>query len=471
MRCSISPSRSEPKLLRPWRVEKRRLGAAVVGVLVALSAAPAAGQGFVGETRCANPTCHGAALPSAPLDDSKGCKEKYAGTDWRPWKSARTQWLNRNIDRHSRAFATLTTDDGKRIAGYMGIDATTSDKCLVCHAPPAPLAAGSKHQKQDGVSCEQCHGPAEAWLEPHKATDWPQKRAQYASLGFYDNRDFHARAEKCASCHVEIDHEIIAGGHPPLQFEMVAYAQVMKHWDDCKEHPTANPDPTLWSIGQIVGLRHAAAAIARRAGGSNYQSLGEFEHFKGQNCYQCHHKLVEDATRQAQGHVDMADIVLGTLYPDSQAELAARWKGVLAATQSGAAQAEQRAGDLRAWLEPFPARLEDKPIDQATAKRMLCRMVAGGPDVARLRRFAASRPPNSNVLRLQEVGLPWWYTTGTREQIALGLQALCPPAVGNQKCATITPDLRKLVAASNRAESDPADFAAALAAIKAKLCT
>ncbi len=436
-----------------------------------LAAARAGAAGFVGETRCANPTCHGAALPAQPLDPSKGCAEQYAGTDWRPWKSARTQWLNQNIDRHSRAYRTLTTEDAKRIAAAMGIEATTSEKCLVCHAPPAPLAANSKHQARDGVSCEHCHGPAEAWLEVHKATDWPQQRAQYAARGFRDNTDFRLRAETCAACHVEIDHEIVAAGHPPLQFEMVAYAQVMKHWDDCDEHSGPNPDPTLWAIGQIVGLRHAAAAIARRAGGSNYQSLGVFDHFKDQNCYQCHHKLVEDAVRQAQGHVDMTDIVFATLLPEAQGELAARWKGVSAAAQSSAPQAEQRANDLRTWLEPFPARVAGRPVDQAAAKRMLCRMVAGGPTVGRTRRFAATRPPNSNVLRLQEIALPWWYTTGTREQIALGLQALCPPAVGAQKCSAITPDLRALVAAANRTDSDPGDFAAALGAIRAKLCS
>ena len=395
--------------------------------------------------------------------------EKYAGTDWRPWKSARTQWLNRNIDRHSRAYQTLTSEDSKRIAGYMGIEATSSPKCLVCHAPPAPLAAGSKHQAKDGVTCEHCHGPAEAWLDVHKATDWPQKRAQYAARGFYNNNDLRLRAEKCATCHVEIDHEIIAGGHPPLQFEMVAYAQVMKHWDDCDEWPPAGADPTLWAIGQIVGLRHAAAAIARRAAGENYQSLSQFPHFKDQNCYTCHHKLVDDATRQAQGHVDMTDVVLGAVDPGAQGQLAARWKELLGAVSSNAAAAAQKAGDLSAWLEPLEGKVAGRAPDQL-AKAMLCRLVAGGPNVGRVRRFAFSRPPSGNVLRLQEIDLPWWYTTGTREQIALGLQALCPPAFSPQQCASIIPDLRNLVAAANRADSDPADFAAALGSIRGKLC-
>ena len=88
--------------------------AAAVFLLSLLPTAAAHGQGMVGETRCGNPTCHGASLPSAPADDPT----------WKPWKSARTQWLNSNIDRHSRAYRTLTSEDSKRIAAYMGIEAT-----------------------------------------------------------------------------------------------------------------------------------------------------------------------------------------------------------------------------------------------------------------------------------------------------------------------------------------------------------
>jgi hypothetical protein len=216
---------------------------------------------------------------------------------WKPWTSARTQWLNSNIDHHSRAYRTLETAASKAIGGYMGIQPTASDKCLRCHAPDARNSQGSTHKASDGVTCEHCHGPAEQWLKPHVEKDWRDKQAQFTQLGFYDNADYRLRAQKCASCHVEIDHEIIAAGHPPLQFDMVAYAQIMKHWDDQVDRPPASfsVDPTLWSVGQLTGLRHAAAMIARRAANENYQSIGKFSHFEEKECYQCHHKLVDDA--------------------------------------------------------------------------------------------------------------------------------------------------------------------------------
>ena len=51
-------------------------------------------------------------------------------TNWKPWKSARTQWLNRNLDRHSRAYATLETGDAKTKAftvTQQGREITTRD--------------------------------------------------------------------------------------------------------------------------------------------------------------------------------------------------------------------------------------------------------------------------------------------------------------------------------------------------------
>ena len=436
--------------------------AVLVVALLLLTARLVAAEGFVGESRCANPTCHGASLPASPGEDPH----------WRPWQSARTQWLNFNVDRHSRAYRTLTNEDSKRIAGSMGIEATKSEKCLRCHAPDAPLAAGSKHQPRDGVSCEHCHGPAEAWLEPHKARDWPQQRTQFVARGLYDNNDFRLRAEKCASCHVEIDHEIVAGGHPPLQFEMVAYALVMKHWDDQDELSPGSfsVDPSLWAIGQLVGLRHAAQAVAHRAGGANYQSLDSFSHFQEQNCYQCHHKLVDDALRQTQGHVEMADAALAALAPDARGPLTAQWNALRSAVPASAAGAEAQAKQLETLANQLAERLDAQRASQAQAKAMLCTLLKGGPTVGQLRKFSFARPERSNVLRVTEIGLPWWYTTGAREQIALGFQALCGPAFGDARCAAALPQLKTLVAAANRADSDPAQFLAALQSIRSGLC-
>ena len=420
--------------------------------------------GFVGDGKCGNPKCHGAGLPSSP--DAK--------KNWKPWMSARTQWLNSHIDHHSRAYHTLETPASKAIGGYMGIQPTASDKCLRCHAPDARNAPGSMHQRSDGITCEHCHGPAEQWLKPHVEKDWREKQGQYAQLGFYDNLDFRLRAQKCASCHVEIDHEIIAGGHPPLQFEMVAYAQIMKHWDDQRRLPANaySVDPTLWSLGQVVGLRRVMEMIEHRAGNSNYQALGKFTHFEAKECYQCHHKLVEDTVRQGQGHYAMVDAVMAIVFPERRDELATLWGEVAASAQSNAEQAEQKAGRLDNWLAPYEAAIVQRGIDREMTRKILNRITASGDKLKSIRRFSYNRPETANVVRVDGIGLPWWYTAGAPEQSILAIESLCEPAFPG-KCGGgpggIQDDLRKLLTAVDRFDYRPDQFAQILGAINKRL--
>jgi hypothetical protein len=437
----------------------RKMASLVVALLLAVTNR-AEGAGFVGEGKCGNPTCHGAALPASQAD-LKG---------WAPWKSARTQWLNSNIDRHSRAYKTLQNDKSRQIAGYMHISATESIKCRVCHAPAAEKGAGSNYEVSEGVTCEHCHGPAEAWIKVHTEKNWKEKRSQYTSQGFYNNNDFRLRAQKCASCHVKIDHEIVAGGHPPLQFEMVAYAQVMKHWDDSDEKPAAwfDADPTIWAIGQVVGLREAVEAISDRAGASSYQGLGNFSHFKDSNCYQCHHKLVEDALRQASGHYEMVDVLLSTVLGD-KGTLDSKWSSLKAGVESSADAAQQRANDLRGWLAGIEDRLMQRGINQAETRSLLKRVTVAGQGFQPAPHFVYSRPPKSNVLKVDGVEHPWWYMTGPPEQAVLAVLALCPPGFGGAQCKSINPDIDNLVQAADRIDFNQAKFRAALSSIGAKL--
>jgi len=49
-----------------------------------------------------------------------------------------------------------------------------------------------------------------------------------------------------------------------------------------------------------------------------------------------HHKLVDDALRQAQGHYAMVDALFATIAPDRQNELAGLWNGVVSAVATAA---------------------------------------------------------------------------------------------------------------------------------------
>src|SRR5260370_10954947 len=99
---------------------------------------------------------------------------------------------------------------------------------------PAPQQRGRAVESSEGVSCENCHGPASAWLGPHTTRTWAQEKS--VALGMHDTRNVMHRTEKCLECHLGtknkfVDHEMIAAGHPDLYFELDSFsAGVPRHW-------------------------------------------------------------------------------------------------------------------------------------------------------------------------------------------------------------------------------------------------
>jgi len=167
-----------------------------------------------------------------------------------------------------------------------------SEKCLVCHSlyVPSELRA-TTFQPDDGVSCENCHGPAVGWLGPHTTESWQHYSAtEKSKYGMYDTRDLDKRSEKCMSCHVgtadkQVDHEMIAAGHPDLTFELDSFSAAMpRHW---KVRSEDNPwiGVQSWAIGQAVQLRESLNRLSRRASSANWPEYAELE------CFACHHSL------------------------------------------------------------------------------------------------------------------------------------------------------------------------------------
>src|SRR5690606_13254844 len=88
----------------------------------------------------------------------------------------------------------------------------------------------------EGVSCEACHGPASGWLQEHLREDWSSGNSMR------DNHDYVARLEGCVRCHVgsrradgvirDVNHDLIAAGHPALRFEpWAALRRLPRHGD------------------------------------------------------------------------------------------------------------------------------------------------------------------------------------------------------------------------------------------------
>jgi hypothetical protein len=251
---------------------------------------------------------------------------------------------------------------------------------------------------------------------------------------------------------------------------MVAYASVMRHWDVRRGRPADafSVDPTLWSVGQVVGLRRAAEAIARRAGKTSYQGLAEFPHFAERNCYECHHKLVADGMRQAEGHYAMVDTIFAAVFPADHDRLQASWKALGSAVTTSATDTEVKAHELAVWLAPFEAGIVERGVGREPSARILRQLLAMGASI-RPRTFDAhppKGPPGSlNVVTIENIDLPWWYATGPAQQVALALQTLCGPVFGRSACSAVQDELVEITTAASPFAFDRKSFVSSLSAI------
>jgi hypothetical protein len=240
---------------------------------------------YTGPGSCASPSCHGGVAPRS--DNSV-------------WQNEYSTWVVK--DKHSQAFTALSLPVAVRMAKILGLpNAFSAPKCLACHALDVPEAERARtFDASDGVSCENCHGPASNWLGPHTTKGWTHQ--QSVDAGMYDTRDVVHRSEKCLTCHLGtaqkyVDHEMIAAGHPDLYFELASFQAVMpKHWQEKKDDPWA--DVRALAIGQAVQLREQLRRVVRYAQGPNVSEYSVMD------CFACHHSLTsaQDSWRQELGY-------------------------------------------------------------------------------------------------------------------------------------------------------------------------
>lgn len=256
---------------------------------------------YIGPGSCAATSCHGSVKPIA---GSRILQTEYS------------TWILK--DKHSRAYQALTVDVGERMARILklGAKAEESPKCLVCHALyTTPEQRGRKFEIAEGVSCENCHGPASGWLGPHTTTGWAHEKS--VELGMHETRNVIHRTEKCLECHLGtkdkfVDHEMIAAGHPDLYFELDSFSAVMpRHWKQPLESEPGKPmeDPAWvgvrdWSAGQAVQLRAAMERLTWRAKGERYDKKDVWPEYAELSCFACHHSLgpAKDSWRQEHGY-------------------------------------------------------------------------------------------------------------------------------------------------------------------------
>lgn len=263
------------------------------GLAVAASP-PADASKYTGPGSCSSTSCHGSVKPRA---DSRIFQNEYS------------IWVVK--DKHAKAYDALTGPVGERMGRILNLGKSEqAPKCLACHALDVPADIRAKtFELNEGVTCENCHGPASAWLGPHTTRSWTHE--QSVAAGMYDTRNLVRRTEKCLTCHLgtqekSVDHEMIAAGHPDLYFELDSFSAVMpRHWKTPRESAPGVPAENDawsgvrdWGTGQAVQLRASMDRIAWRAKGKNWPEYSELQ------CFACHHSLSmsEQSWRQERGY-------------------------------------------------------------------------------------------------------------------------------------------------------------------------
>lgn len=206
-------------------------------------------------------------------------------------------------DAHSRAYLSLTNEDGKKIGSNLGLTSPEKEAlCLDCHAINThDENKGEKFQLDDGIGCESCHGAAENYLETHTARDATHK--DNIANGMHDLVNAQARAKLCLTCHYgnedkTVNHRLIGAGHPRLSFELDTFSMIQpKHWevdDDYIKRKGEYNSVVSWLIGQIeLGSNTIAAwSSAKRSKSGIWPELSLF------HCYACHHSLTEQQWKE-----------------------------------------------------------------------------------------------------------------------------------------------------------------------------
>ena len=257
---------------------------------------------LVGTNSCAAGSCHG----GARLSEGRSF-------------AAYQIWMRK--DPHARAYEVLSNERSSHMMALLypkengpAPHATQEARCLNCHVTTETSGdlqlLPAAHAVTDGVGCESCHGPAKQWLGLHSTIAWrglsPEAKS---SLGFVDTTaDIAGRARLCANCHVgspgrDVNHDLIAAGHPRLNFEFSTFhANLPKHWDAQSPRSTEirdiEKDPAFearaWLTGQLVTAQTSLRLLQHRT--EERQPWPELSEYA---CFSCHHDLKENSWYQS----------------------------------------------------------------------------------------------------------------------------------------------------------------------------
>src|SRR5262245_2222433 len=238
---------------------------------------------LVGTLSCASASCHGSPQPtsSATTINHQEYLHFLAG------------------DPHAQAARRMTEPrylDVLRRASQQ--DPAAATRCAACHDPLGAASELAQQPPGRGIGCESCHGAARDWLTVHY--EQGVSRERLAQLGMRDTKQVLVRARVCASCHVgspgrDVNHDLLAAGHPPLLFELASHQALIrhKHWDDtARRQREPNYEVQLWAAGQLASADAALSLLASRAEQAN--KTGPWPEFAESDCRSCHRPLAAE---------------------------------------------------------------------------------------------------------------------------------------------------------------------------------
>jgi hypothetical protein len=109
--------------------------------------------------------------------------------------------------KHASAFTALTTEEANKIAKEKGIKvpAAEASECLECHvAGFGSESFAEKYSKEEGITCESCHGAASGWKGIHSKKDKLADAIEAGLIHTKLNDESKAVIEaSCRKCHNE----------------------------------------------------------------------------------------------------------------------------------------------------------------------------------------------------------------------------------------------------------------------------
>ncbi len=221
----------------------------------ALPADASAGYKYLGPGSCSASACHGGIQAR---DTTKVLQNEYS------------TWIVQ--DRHSRAYTVLTQPLANRMAKILKIGPPTKPRnaWFATRSPCRRVSAA-----RNSTSLRESAVKA-ATARPQRGSGPTSKQTPnmptWSGSAWSTIRTSRSAPRSCLTCHLgapglEVDHEMLAAGHPDLTFELDSFSSIEPpHWvekaPDSKLPINENLfGVRIWSIGQATQLQQSMARL------------------------------------------------------------------------------------------------------------------------------------------------------------------------------------------------------------------